>query len=46
MTPARAIEWVKRPAHLLKTRSAKVLARRLLTWKSDRWWDHLVTLAR
>lgn len=43
---ARAIDWMKRPAHLLRTRSAKTLARRLRTWKSDGWWQHLVTLAR
>ena len=42
----RAIDWMKRPAHLLRTRSAKKLARRLKTWHSDRWWQHLVTLAR
>ena len=43
---ARAIDWMKRPAHLLRTRSAKALARRLRSWKSDDWWQHLVTLAR
>ena len=42
----KAIDWMKRPAHLLKTKSAKTLARRLKSWKSDRWWQHLVTLAR
>ena len=42
----RAIDWMKRPAYLLKTRSARTLARRLKTWKSDRWWQSLVTLAR
>ncbi len=43
---SKAIEWMTRPAHLLKTKSAKALARRLKGWKSDRWWDQLVTLAR
>ena len=42
----RAIDWMKRPAHLLKTQSAKRLARRLRIRKSDRWWQHLATLAR
>ena len=43
---ARAIDWMNRPAHLLRTKSAKALAQRLRTWKSDAWWQHLVTLAR
>lgn len=43
---ARAIDWMSRPAHLLRTRSARALARRLRTWKSDGWWQRLVTLAR
>ncbi|MBI3323330.1 MAG: HD domain-containing protein [Candidatus Omnitrophica bacterium] len=43
---ARAIDWMKRPAHLLRTKSAKALARRLRAWQSDSWWQHLVTLAR
>ncbi|MBI3333709.1 MAG: HD domain-containing protein [Candidatus Omnitrophica bacterium] len=42
----RAIEWTRRPMHLLRTKSARALARRLLAWRSDRWWQHLVTLAR
>ena len=42
----KAIEWMKRPAHLLRTQSAKRLYRRLKSWKPDRWWEHLVTLAR
>ncbi len=42
----RAIDWMKRPAHLLRTPSAKRLARRLKTWKSDRWWQNLVKLDR
>lgn len=42
----RALDWMKRPAHLLKTAGARALARRLKTWKSDRWWQRLVTLAR
>lgn len=42
----RAIDWMRRPAHLLKTKSAKELARRLKSWPSDRWWQELVTLAR
>lgn len=42
----RALDWMTRPMHLLKTKSAKQLARKLKTWKSDRWWIHLVTLAR
>ena len=42
----RAIDWMKRPAHLLRTRSAKRLAKRLIRWKSDGWWQGLVTLAR
>lgn len=42
----RAIDWMKRPAHLLRTRSARSLAKTLKRWKSDRWWQHLVTLAR
>ena len=41
-----AMEWVKRPAHLLRTKSAQGLARRLRGWKSDGWWQELVTLAR
>ncbi len=41
-----AISWMTRPVHLLKTKSAKALARRLRSWKSDQWWQHLVTLAR
>ena len=42
----KAISWMTRPMHLLKTKSAKALAKRLKSWKSDRWWQHLVTLAR
>jgi len=42
----KAIEWMKRPAHLLKTQSAKRLYRQLKSWKPDRWWGHLVTLTR
>ena len=42
----RAIEWMKRPVHLLRTKSAKGLAKTLKQWKSDDWWQHLVTLAR
>ncbi len=42
----RAIEWMKRPVHLLRTKSAKGLAKALKQWKSDDWWQHLVTLAR
>ena len=42
----QAISWMTRPMHLLKTKSAKALAQRLKSWKSDRWWQHLVTLAR
>jgi len=42
----QAISWMTRPMHLLKTKSAKALAKRLKSWKSDRWWQHLVTLAR
>ena len=43
---SRAIDWMKRPAHLLKTGSAKKIARALPHWKSDAWWQHLVTLER
>ena len=42
----RAIDWMKRPRHLLRTKSAKALARRLTRWKSDDWWQALVTLER
>ena len=42
----RAIEWVTRPAHLLKTKSGKTMGKRLLRWESARWWNELVTLAR
>ncbi len=42
----RAIEWLRRPAHLLRTQSARRLYRRLKSWKPDRWWELLVTLAR
>lgn len=42
----QAISWMTRPMHLLKTKSAKALAKRLKSWKSARWWQHLVTLAR
>lgn len=42
----KAIEWMKRPAHLLKSRSARRLYRRLISWRPDRWWEPLVTLAR
>lgn len=42
----RAIDWMNRPAHLLRTRSARSLAKTLKGWKSDRWWLRLVTLAR
>jgi putative hydrolase of HD superfamily len=44
--PKRALDWMNRPAHLLKTKSAKALYRRMKSWKSDSWWTHLVTLAR
>ena len=42
----KAIEWMRRPRHLLRTRSARVLARQLPRWKSWGWWQKLVTLAR
>ena len=42
----RAIDWMKRPAHLLRTKSGKAMARRLRNWKSDDWWQALVTLER
>ena len=42
----QALDFMTGPAHLLKTKSARSLARRLPKWKSDRWWHHLVTLAR
>ena len=42
----RAMDWMNRPAHLLKTRSAKRIYRRMKSWKSDSWWQELVTLAR
>jgi len=42
----RAIDWMKRPAHLLKTKSAKKMAKALARWKSDDWWQALVTLER
>ena len=42
----KAIDWLTRSAHLLKTKSAKALVRRLKAWRSDQWWHHLVTLAR
>ena len=42
----QAIEWMNRPRHLLKTRSAKKLAKQLKNWKSADWWQGLVTLAR
>ena len=42
----KAIAWMTRSAHLLKTKSAKKLVRRLKSWKSDQWWQNLVTLAR
>lgn len=42
----RAIDWMKRPAHLLRTKSGKAWGKRLKTWKSDDWWQALVTLAR
>lgn len=43
---SRAIDWMKRPAHLLRTQSGKAWARRLKTWKSDDWWQDLVKLDR
>ena len=42
----KAIEWMTRPAHLLRTRSAKALAKEMKRWKSALWWDRLVTLER
>ena len=39
----RAIDWMKRPVRYLKTKSAKLLARRLKSWSSDSWWQELVT---
>lgn len=42
----RAIDWMKRPAHLLRTKSGKKMAKALARWKSDDWWQQLVTLAR
>ena len=42
----RAIDWMKRPAHLLRTKSGKKMARALAGWKSDDWWQQLVTLER
>ncbi len=42
----KAIDWMRRPAHLLNTKSAKQLARRLKSWSPDQWWQNLVTLAR
>ena len=42
----RAIDWMKRPAHLLRTKSGKKMARALARWKSDDWWQELVTLER
>jgi len=42
----RAVDWMTRPRHLLRTKSAKALARALSHWKSDSWWQHLVTLSR
>lgn len=42
----RAIDWMKRPAHLLRTKSGKKMAKALARWKSDDWWQKLVTLAR
>ncbi len=42
----RAIDWMNRPAHLLRTRSARALAKSLRRWKSDAWWQKLVTLER
>ncbi|MBI3318038.1 MAG: HD domain-containing protein [Candidatus Omnitrophica bacterium] len=42
----RAIDWMKRPRRLLKTKSAKALARELARWRSDGWWQKLVTLER
>lgn len=42
----KAIDWMRRPMHLLKTPSARALARQLPRWKSSGWWQHLVTLAR
>jgi putative hydrolase of HD superfamily len=42
----RAIDWMKRPAILLRTKSGKRLAKALVRWKSDDWWQKLVTLAR
>ena len=42
----KALEWMKRPMHLLKTKSAKKLAKTLTRWRSDDWWGELVTLSR
>lgn len=42
----KAIDWMNRPRHLLKTKSAKRLAQKLKTWDPARWWQELVTLAR
>jgi putative hydrolase of HD superfamily len=42
----RAWDWVNRPMHLIVTPSARLLARRLKRFQSDRWWQNLVTLRR
>ena len=42
----RAITWMTRPQHLLKTKSAKALAKALKNWSSHSWWQSLVTLSR
>ena len=43
---SKAIDWMRRPMHLLRTKSAKTLAKTLARWKPDSWWQNLVTLAR
>ena len=43
---AKAIDWMRRPVHLLRTKSAKALARRLKSFRPEDWWQHLVTLER
>jgi len=42
----KAIDWMTNPRHLLKTASAKKLAKRLKSWKSADWWADLVKLER
>ncbi|MCH7990614.1 MAG: hypothetical protein IID46_15850 [Planctomycetes bacterium] len=43
-----AIEWMTRPAHLLRTSSGKKLYRKMKqkSWKTTDWWQGLLKLDR